>query len=322
MNLEAFRLRKEAVSLDEVANNIIISDLEKLPRIIIGIGPCRGATTFTLRLFGASGILPLYQHFKYVLRNILHNQDWSWQIPDSATTDIFYNKETIGPYTPEECNFDPVQVMEKAIKNTILKDKVNIDRAALDLKVSNIIKNKIELLFIMRDPYSTWRSWKKEWVERKGLGARDMFDRFLSSYNRIWQIWERSRELSYKCHILVRDAYRNIEKTFNDLFLDLELPFPPVLYNWSEYINKNGLDILFPEKIPAVYDTHSFLIKAKTSNHVIYKEPPPIDTRDKFNIAINHNNLPDIYQDFLDRHLEMNRIRDLQYVMDRESKLA
>ena len=314
MNLDEFRLRKEIVTGEEVADRIRIPDIEKLPRIILGIGPCRGATTFTLRLFGASGILPLYQHFKYILRNILHNRQWIWTIPNTDSTEILYNKETIGPYTQEECDFDPVYILEKVIENTLIRVGYGSDSEFLRSKVSEIINAKVDLLFIMRDPYSTWRSWRKEWVERKGLDIDKMFDRFVRSYNRIWLIWERARELSYDCHILVRDAYRDVEKTFNDLFLDLELPLPPVLFNWSNYINQNGMEIVFPEATPEIYDTHSFLVKAKTSNHVIYKGPPPINKQDRYNIAINHNNLPDIYWDFLDRHLELNRIRERKYL--------
>ncbi|MCF7886704.1 MAG: hypothetical protein K9M80_09430 [Candidatus Marinimicrobia bacterium] len=319
MKLNQFRLRDEPVKNDEVASKIEILHIDKLPRIIIGIGPCRGATTFTLRLFGASGILPFYQHFKYVLRNLLHNENWTWKIPDTDSIEIFYNKETIGPYTQEECNFEPIVVFEKVIQKALKKQAPYLNQKDIIEETQNIIREKVELLFIMRDPYSTWRSWKKEWVARKGLPAAHMFERFVVSYNQIWHIWQRARELSYPCHVLVRDAYRNIEKTFNDLFLDLELPFPPILYNWSKHIEENGLDIVFPDKTPAIYDTHSFLIKAKTSNHVIYKESPPIDTQDKYNIAINHNNLPDIYQYFLGRHLEMNKIRDRHYLMKDEA---
>lgn len=315
MNLDQFRIRQSTVDSDEVAAKITIKNIDKLPRIIIGIGPCRGATTFTLRLFGASGILPLYQHFKYVLRNILHNEDWEWTIPDTDITEIFYNKETIGPYTGEECRFDPVAIFEKVLINKLKQNLTPGEEDNIRKVAGDIIREKVDLLFIMRDPYSTWRSWKKEWVERKGLDANQMFERFLISYNQIWNIWERARELSYPCHVLVRDAYRDVEKTFNDLFLDLELPFPPVLYNWSNFIAENGLDIVFPDKTPAVYDTHSFLIKAKTSNHVMYTEPPPIDKQDRFNIAINHNNLPDIYQDFLDRHLELEKLRVGNYLL-------
>ncbi len=124
------------------------------PNIVFAIGTARTGTTASLNVFRGSLVedtegvqhnIPVaYQHFKAGLRHAMlgwrENESWSFQIPN---TPLFYMKDTIGPYTLKESEYNPLKVCEYMGYPT----------------------EKIFPVFFFRDPLDSFASWIDKWSE-------------------------------------------------------------------------------------------------------------------------------------------------------------
>lgn len=122
------------------------------PYIVFGLGTARTGTTASLNVFRGSivedrnGIthqIPVaYQHFKAGLRHAMlgwqENENWEFQIPDEP---VFYMKDTIGPYTQKESQYNPLKIFD----------------------YMGYPKNKLFTIFYYRDPLDILSSWIDKW---------------------------------------------------------------------------------------------------------------------------------------------------------------
>ncbi len=122
--------------------------------IVFTVGTARVGSTASLNLFRGSTVIDsndnvnaipvAYQHFKAGLRHAMlnwnENSEWSFQIPKVP---LFYMKDTIGPYTQKESEYNPLKVFEKM----------------------GYPKDKLFVNFLYRNPLDVFSSWVDKWGE-------------------------------------------------------------------------------------------------------------------------------------------------------------
>ncbi|MFZ2975019.1 MAG: hypothetical protein WA055_00110 [Candidatus Moraniibacteriota bacterium] len=127
-----------------ISEKDIILSTGDLPRLIILCGPCRTGTTALSNVFVRTGIESHMQPIKSIRRAKAEGNDEmvQWTIKNNPTG-IIFSKETFGESHPSEF-FNPID----------------------DLLKIGYPKDKMEVVFILRDPRQTFASWKRMWEEK------------------------------------------------------------------------------------------------------------------------------------------------------------
>ncbi len=227
--------QKRDVSLSEVINNIDIGAVQDVPRVILSVSPCRSATTAFLRVFGAVGIESHYQELKNVLRWLVQNKDFRWQLP-RRPNGIIYLKETVGPFTIAEVSFNPLEVLLGA----------------------GFPPDKLQIIISGRAPLSTWDSWD-QWD-----GRWTTVDRFIQAYRTVERIRQQVMRLELPMTTFVYEAIRDndAEMVVEKLFERLAIPYSPrAVRGWSELppLGTSASNAVFPDEpptfvVPGVHD--------------------------------------------------------------------
>lgn len=195
------------IHYNDIPKHIILP--YEIPDLILMITPCRSGSTIQHRVFAASGI-PSYQHpSKAILRNLMHNQSWDFLVPSTT----FFAKETIGPYTQKESEFNAL-------------------RAFLEAGYPAL---KIHTIFFLRSPLACATSWEEQFGVKRDSGV--VFRNFLITYKQMAAI--REYAIANDIHNIhyVYEALRDNKPTtvVNKLFAKLNLSFSEkTVSGWSE----------------------------------------------------------------------------------------
>jgi hypothetical protein len=236
--------QKRTVTLREVADRIVVPDDVPKPRILLSVSPCRSGTTVLLRVFGATGIQSHYQELKNILRWRMQAEEWHWQVP--AGQSVIYLKETLGPYTLAEANFNPLQVLLK----------------------SGVSPKDITVFIVGRDPLETWASWTAWWREVTSL------DIFIQAYRTTEEIRIQAQKEGFLAATFVYDAIRDIgaEKAVRALFSKLGLAFTPIaVRGWQGLppFGVSGSQVILPKE-PPVFNVPGLHAQVEKADRLSY----------------------------------------------------
>src|SRR3989338_260819 len=223
--------QKREPDLGEVVDRIRIKDIDRVPNIILTIGPCRTGTTASLRVFGAVDIPAHYQPLKAVLRWMMQDEDrekrHNWQIPEGS---YVYIKETMGPYTVTESQFNPLHVLEGAVLASLRREKGDYEGITDDAR--NIIREKVHLVVMGRDPFDTWYSWRSKFTD-KGIDLERMYANFVQAHLTTEEIRQKAIERGIPLTHYAFEAYQCPTTSIPQLFSRLGITTPPVLEGCS-----------------------------------------------------------------------------------------
>lgn len=215
------------VTLDDVARRIHF-DKDNVPMLYLAVAPCRSGTTAQLRIFANAGMDAHYQPLKAVLRGLMHGETPEFTIPSASEKPAVFIKETLGPYTQTESQFDPVQVLLQA------------DYPA----------DKIRLIVEMREPLSTFASWVENFSH--DTSPDTLADNFITAVGTVQGIYERARKQGIEAVTFVYEAIRDNEP--NDASESLLRKMGVSIDDGSEGQQSR---IIFAEE-PAMYDLPKF----------------------------------------------------------------
>ncbi len=237
--------QKCSTSLTQVAQHVQFNPATTAS-IILSVSPCRSGTTILLRVFGASSVPAHFQQLKNILRWLLQGEAFTWQIPSYPTQRIFL-KETLGPYTPTESQFNPLQVLLEA----------------------GFPKEKLHILIIGRDPLATWGSWYQFWR------GKTQVEYFIESYRATEIVRQQAQALEIASSVLIYECFQihPIPQVFQALFKRLEIPYSPItIGGWDKLpaFGAVGSNIVLPTE-PPVFITPDIHAPVEKAIGFIYK---------------------------------------------------
>lgn len=214
------------VSAREVSARIEVGDADLVSHIILSVSPCRSGTTVLLRVFGAAGVLAFFQPLKNVLRWWLQGKQVRWQVPRRAGERV-YVKETLGPYTEAEAGFDPLAALLGA----------------------GFPPEKLHVLIVGREPFSTWASWEAWW---KGKTTTRIF---ALSYETTDGVRVAARQMGIPVTVMVYEALRDHppEEVVRRLFARLGVSYSSLaVAGWESLppMGESGSNVVWPEEPP------------------------------------------------------------------------
>ncbi len=240
------------VNFLQVFKRIRVQDTETVAPLILCISPCRSGSTVLLRVFGASGLPSYYQPWKNVLRWAMQGQERFWDFP--TRPDPIFIKETIGPYTRIETEFNPFDLVQ-AIGYPF---------------------EKLRLMLVARDPLQTWSSWQSLW------GAKTNFEIFLAAFGRVEAIRQQIKAAGLPLVHFVYESVRDYgaESAIRDMFSQLAIPFTSrAVTGWFDLppFGKDGSNIFYPDE-PEAFSVENIHEKVETADGLEYfarAEPLP-----------------------------------------------
>jgi hypothetical protein len=239
------------VELSQVFKRIRMQDAETVAPLILCISPCRSGSTVLLRVFGASGIPSYYQPWKNVLRWAMQGGEHFWDFP-SGPTPIFI-KETIGPYTRIETEFNPFDLVQ-----------------AVGYPVE-----KLRLMLVARDPLQTWASWQSLW------GKKTRFELFLAAFERVESIRQQIKAAGLPLVHFIYESVRDYgaETAIRNMFMQLGLPFiSQAVRGWFDLppFGREGSNIFYPQE-PEAFWVENIHEKVETADGLEYfARPEPL----------------------------------------------
>ncbi len=188
------------VDFSQVIDSIRMPQSRQMAPLVLAISPCRSGSTVLLRVFGASGTPAYFQPLKNSLRWAMQGQPWQWDFP-VGNVPVFI-KETLGPYTLLEANFNPFDVLQ-----------------ALKYPLENL-----RILFIGRDPLDTWGSWHQNW------GQKTNVEILIAAYKQTESIRQQVKAIGLPAVHFVYEAVRDFgaETAIRGLFEQLNFPFSSI----------------------------------------------------------------------------------------------
>lgn len=240
------------VDFSQVFKRVRMQDSETVAPLILCISPCRSGSTVLLRVFGASGIPSYYQPWKNILRWAMQGQEQFWDFPNSATP--IFVKETIGPYTHIETEFNPFEMIQ-----------------AIGYPV-----DKLQLMLVARDPLQTWSSWQSLW------GEKTSFEIFLAAFKQVETIRQQIKAAGLPLVHFVYESVRDYgaETAIRTMFLQLGLPYTSqAVTGWFALppFGRDGSNIFYPQE-PEVFSVENIHEKVETADKLEYfarSEPLP-----------------------------------------------
>lgn len=228
MSSDPYQPRSD-VTFEEIADRIHFP--RHLPRLILMVSPCRSGSTAFLRVFSASGVESHYQPIKAILRNLMQNEEWEYNVPE---TDVLFVKETLGPYTSAESALDFLRIVTLA----------------------GYPAEKIQLIFLVRNPYSTLASWLQLLTYK--CDATSLFNSFMFAYERMPKLIAdaRARGVSAVCHVYEATRDHDPSTVIGALFQTIHVdPTPQTVHRWQflPHFASPESRIVFPKE-PAIYD--------------------------------------------------------------------
>ena len=197
-------------------------------------------------MFGAAGVESHFQQLKNILRWQLQGRDVQWQIPQRPG-DTVYLKETLGPYTGAEAQFNPLDVLLSA----------------------GLPPEKLHVLIVGRAPFSTWASWYEWW------GAVTSVDTFILAYDTTERIRRQGHSQEIPVTTCVYEAIRDNgpETVVRNLFQRLDVPYSAIAVGgWDRMprFGAPGSNIVLPEE-PPIFITPNIHENVARSNRLAYR---------------------------------------------------
>ena len=238
--------QQRTASLTKVAGSIDVGDPDRVSRIILSVSPCRSGTTILLRVFGAAGVESHFQQLKNILRWQLQGRDVQWQIPQRPG-DTVYLKETLGPYTDAEAQFNPLDVLLSA----------------------GLPREKLHIVIVGRAPLSTWASWYEWW------GSVTSVEKFILAYDTTERIRQQGHDERIPVTTCVYEAIRDNgpETVVKNLFQRLDVPYTAIAVGgWDRLprFGAPGSNIVLPEE-PPIFITPNIHRQVQRSNRLAYR---------------------------------------------------
>jgi hypothetical protein len=198
MKISKKEIQLKNIKITNIKNFIKKEDKKKSQKIFLSIGPCRSGTTHTLRIFAKYKIKSYHQPIKTILRFLMQNKFFYFTIPSD---DKIYIKETLGPFTNYEANYNPLKILEKSINK----------------------KDKIYPIFLIRDPLSTWASWWENLGDK--FSEKELLKNFISSYKQTFKIrkYALKKYGNKRVTTFVYEANKFPKKSYAELFKRLGL---------------------------------------------------------------------------------------------------
>jgi len=240
------------VNFSQVFQRIRIPNRETVAPLILCISPCRSGSTVLLRVFGASGLPSYYQPWKNVLRWAMQGGECFWDFPPGETP--IFVKETIGPYTQIETEFNPFDLVQ-----------------AVGYPVE-----KLRLMLVARDPLQTWSSWHSLWGKKTNLEI------FIAAFERAEAIRQQIKAAGLPLVHFVYESVRDFgaEAAIRNMFSQLGLPFTSrAVTGWFDLppFGKNGSNIFYPQE-PEAFQVENIHERVETADGLEYfarSEPLP-----------------------------------------------
>jgi len=234
------------------------------PYIDLVIGSCRVGSTAKVSLWAASGFEAHRQPIKSgIYRNLLfdQNKDFKWGVPNKETLleERMMVKETIGPYSETESNFNPFNVLTLAIE-----EKYGTFIA------SSIIPEKVNVVILTRDPFDAWESWVKNWSE--SIGIDKLYRNFETSIKTVDFISKQASDYGVLVTFYDYEANKTPLESTSELFFQLGIQTKPIVSNWR-HILSNGArkNIVIPPE-PSIYLPSQVHKKVQHSDGLGYNE--------------------------------------------------
>lgn len=211
---------KEDVTVEDIIP-VIEQRLSCIPRHIKFLCVTGLARTGTTAFQAVLSQLPSvavceFQPFKYMLRHGIGEADSfiydAYNINGQPQTIVL--KETLGPFKPMECTLDPVGILIRA----------------------GIQKERIQAIYIMRDPCKTYFSWSKfqNTIPKAVLMSQDTL---ISCYKKYVELLSACIPLCYE--VFENEPLRVFQKLFSQLGL-ISGDYPLSLQLDEEVVNKKN----------------------------------------------------------------------------------
>lgn len=230
------------VSSNEILDQVVVENPDQLPCIILSVGPCRSGTNASLRVYAEAGISAYNQPFKGILRHLSKDrprENCGFTIPAEP---FVYLKETTGPFGCEECSLNAIELLS-ALFTRILSHRFSEE--ALDAAVRSILRSKVHVVVMGREPNDTWYSWDEayykllkgvsedeRWYYELPVGMR--FEFFISAYKQVEHLRQLALGMGIPVTHYVAEANREPDKAVTALFNRIGIPVAPNLTNWSQ----------------------------------------------------------------------------------------
>ncbi|MEI7578968.1 MAG: hypothetical protein WCJ58_02885 [bacterium] len=266
---------------NSLADMIILSEKDQLPNIILGVSPCRSGSTILLRVFGANQVLSIFQPFKNLLRWNQIGKPKQFSLKNVfaknkiTNKDIVFIKETLGPYHNYECFFNPLAMLLEA----------------------GYPADKITVLLNLRDPITTWSSWKEIW------GTKTSLARMLSTFQAMSQINEYAISHNIKCVFYTYELLNKLptkqlmSKLFNQLKITQKTDIIIDNFDQLPEFGTPGSNIIWPKE-PNGVAVDNVHLPVKESKQYHFKSRLPINLSSSEVAQINSSNIQQIYQKF------------------------
>jgi hypothetical protein len=220
------------IPTEDITNEIMYEGKE--PNLILAIAPCRTGTTAQLKVFSSIQIDSYYQPIKAIQRNAAYDKVYRpFIIPSEKSNPVLFIKETLGPYNKGEVIYNPL--------NALLN--------------SGYDKEKITVMFEMRDPIDTYVSWVKHFLPELDSKYRSqMLEVFILAYKEMSKYQKLADSLGIKKTSYIYESLKNntSDRVYEKIFKNLGLEFSDnVTKNWPIGVNDNHIH--FAEE-PDVYE--------------------------------------------------------------------
>ena len=197
-----------------------------------------------------------------------------WNVP----SEIVYLKETIGPYTREESTFNPVEVLSLSLKESLREMDLSEDEASYRHK--SIMMEKVEVVFLGRDPFQTWASWKEKFsqtspVRELRTPESELFENFLTAYEFSDKLRRDALSEGLRVTHYVLEAHKFPEENASRLFNRLGLAQRPIVSGWQSMPSFGSRDSnVFMMEQPKLYSPQVAYNseKVKSSEGLAYQE--------------------------------------------------
>ena len=231
--------------IKELASCVSLDDLADKSHIILSISPCRSGSTAIMRAFGAMGIDSHLQPLKNLLRWHSLEVKHHWQ-PYGGTTKPIYIKETLGPFSQAEVQFNPLEL----------------------LLATGISAERLSLLVMGRLPLETWASWQHWWSERTNA------ELLIKAYQQTEKIRQQAQLLGVETTTMIYDAFRDypvdmlIQRLCHRLGINY---YSKAVENWHQLprFGEKQSNIFIPQ-MPEVFATQNIRHRVEEAAGLIY----------------------------------------------------
>lgn len=206
------------------------------------ISPCRSSSTAMLRVFSNAGCLSIFQPIKNIIRWNMFDINFPFEIPSTYLGKNFNNifiKETLGPYADKEIYYKPEEILLSKLYN----EKI------------------LRVLVLIRDPFSTWWSWKTK------LEGKTNIELFINSYKHTYNSYIFNKKLNK--FPVIPFSYNLLKvyepKKLMNLLLNSSFLYKKAIKEDYSYFDNDSNNLFWPKE-PLLFkatELHKSVLEAK-----------------------------------------------------------